>query len=443
MQIILGDSVSILSDMEENSIDSIVTDPPYGISFMGKDWDKALPPIEIWEQCIRVLKPGGYLIAMSASRTFHRLAVQLEDLGLIVHPMIGWIYGSGFPKATDLSKQFDKGVERECLGDHPTINRYGKRWAKNGKEMPYIEERPKLTTPTTDLAKQWNGYKYGLQSLKPALEPIGVFQKPWKTKDVKRMTDNIEKWGVGAINIDGCRVEPSAITPSGCTKMGGVFGNGKEVINKPSDTQGRHPANLLHDGSESVEAMFLEQGGDRPGFKTGGNRTGGFNIEYVGGDSKETNLKTQKFGDSSSASRFFNSLPITDLDAPFLYCAKASKKERNEGLEGFEKQVRNTTTGATRPNKPARLGANPHAETVPTQNHHPTVKPIALMSWLVRLVTPPDGTCLDPFVGSGTTGIACEREGFEFIGIEREPEFHKIAEARITANSLTQDIDSV
>ena len=174
-KLMLGNSSKRMRNIPDNSIDSIVTDPPYGLGFMGKSWDKVLPPTEIWAECLRVLKPGGYLVAMSSSRTYHRLAVQLEDLGLICHPMIGHIFGSGFPKATDLSKQFDKqaGVERKVIGKKIEHNiKSGKGNATRLHNSAGNRETIELdiTTPTTALAKKWSGYKYGLQSLKPALE---------------------------------------------------------------------------------------------------------------------------------------------------------------------------------------------------------------------------------------------------------------------------------
>jgi len=388
-----GDSLVILKEMETNSIESVVTDPPYGLSFMGKDWDKALPPIEVWKECFRVLKPGGYIIAMSASRTWHRLAVQLEDLGFIVHPMIGWIYGSGFPKATDLSKQFDKqaGVVGEVIGKNPAYRKnqleHDARW--NTAMRPEFKN-----APSTDLAKQWDGWKYGLQSLKPALEPIFVGQKP----HLKPMVKNVEAYGVGAMNIDACRVSVNSSDPNlrpnkanhqlsrasdpySSDKTWSVSKTKKDNSNgETMVTKGRHPANLLHDGSMDGEH-----------------------------------------------SRFFNNLPITDMDAPFLYQAKASKAERNKGLEGMEAKA--GLQDCLKPLSDPRMSRE--QKRIPNQNHHPTVKPVKLMEWLVKLVTPPKGTCLDPFGGSGTTGVACKLNGFNFIVIEREKDFYEIAKRRI------------
>jgi len=423
-----GDSLDVLKEIPDNSIDSIVTDPPYGLGqmsktsfskggFMGKEWDAILPPTEIWKECQRVLKPGGYLVAMSASRTYHRLAVQLEDLGMICHPMIGWIYGSGFPKATDLSKQFDKqvGAEREIIGikkfERSPCRADGSVGGENPNAVGGIQKnknkKMEITAPSTDLAKKWEGYKYGLQSLKPALEPIAVFQKPWKSKDVKRMTDNIVKHGVGAFNIDACRVgdEKRKNQPAGSYLHTENVNDGRslEIIKaytekqktvQATEVQGRHPANLLHDGSEVVEEVFLKQAKPSTGGKPKTTNSGFQNV-YVSGKAQGNKKQCEFYGAPESVSRFFNTLPITDLDDPFLYTAKPSKKERGEG------------------------------------NNHPTVKPFKLMEWLIKLVTPKNGRTLDPFMGSGTTGIAAKNNEFKFVGIEREDDFFEIAKKRI------------
>ena len=441
MKLIHGDCLEVMKSFDDNSIDSIVTDPPYGISFMGKGWDKVLPPTEIWQECLRVLKPGGYLVAMSASRTYHRLAVQLEDLGMICHPMIGWIYGSGFPKATDLSKQFDKGIEREIIGRDKSAYR-ANAIQNNINHTHNAGFKPEgsglITAPSTDLAKKWVGYKYGLQALKPALEPIAVFQKPWKCKSVKKMTENVEKHGVGAFNIDACRVGTDKI-PQHQRDLSEGHGNKlganvkQPVLGITNYTTGRHPANLLHDGSEVVEQVFKDQSDDMGMHSAGSARVKDVESSYNASSYHATKTRQMnRTGDSGSASRFFNNLPITDLDVPFLYTAKPSKRERNQGLEGMEKK---DPPGSKR-SKPApgRKSALGEARA----NHHPTVKPIALMNWLVKLVTPEGGTILDPFMGSGTTGIAAVQNNFNFIGIEMNKEYFQIAKKRIDNGSEVQ-----
>lgn len=293
----LGNCLEVLKGIPDNSVDSIVTDPPYGLSFMGKKWDYDVPEQAIWEECLRVLKPGGHMLAFAGTRTQHRMAVRIEDAGFEIRDMIAWVYGSGFPKSMDVSKAIDK-------------------------------------MDAADAARQWEGWG---TALKPALEPITVARKPFKGT----VASNVLEWGAGAINIDGCRVATNEIL--GRPQAEQIFFSGlkNNGYNDNSDKRGgRWPANLIHDGS------------DEP-------------TEFLG-----------------AAARFF-------------YCAKASKKDRGEG------------------------------------NNHPTVKPTDLMAYLCRLVTQPDGVVLDPFMGSGSTGKAAVREGFNFIGIEMDSEYLSIAEARI------------
>jgi len=289
-QLHLGDCLDVLATLPDNSVDSIVTDPPYGLSFMGKKWDYDVPSVAIWEQCLRVLKPGGHLLAFAGTRTQHRMACRIEDAGFEIRDMIAWVYGSGFPKSHNLE------------GDH----------------------------------KGWG------TALKPALEPITMARKPFSST----VAANVIQYGTGAINVDGCRVgtesrwNPSAghkdlenkrtVTPISSHKE---F-DGRECV-------GRWPANIIHDGSNDA-ALSLKSG------------------------------------------------------ARFFYTAKAGKVDRE------------------------------------SENNHPTVKPTMLMAYLCRLITQPGGTILDPFMGSGSTGKAATINGFRFIGIERDPEYHKISEARIS-----------
>lgn len=318
--VICGDCLYEMGGMGECSIDAIVTDPPYGWSFMGKKWDYDVPRVEVWRECLRVLKPGGHMLVACGTRTQHRMAVNIEDAGFEIRDVVAWIYGSGFPKSLNIGKAIDK-------------------------------------------MQGWG------TALKPAMELWTLARKPLQGT----VASNVLKWGTGGINVDGCRVgtgerfSPPATANKGtfnCSPNSGVDYTGKMVT-------GRFPANVIHDGSDEVVS----------GFPNG-------------------------------ASRFY-------------YTAKASKAERNMGLEGFD-EVNFSGGGGVNHVKADAYGARKKGI-----NFHPTVKPVSLMRYLCRLITPPKGTVLDPFMGSGTTGIACKMEGFEFIGIEKEEEYCKIAEARI------------
>lgn len=302
------DCLDKLKELEDNSVDSIITDPPYGLNFMNKKWDYSIPSIDIWKECLRVLKPGGYLLSFAGTRTQHRMACNIEDAGFEIKDMIAWVYAQGMPK------------HRSCL--------------------------------------------------KPAIEPITMARKPAKKATL--------------LNIDACRVEGRERTDYGLKNSTRTQGNCFGAPTSSADfdsTKGRYPSNLIHDGSEEVVSLFpdsLGAGGSLPRVKiTGyGEGIGTGKSEYLGGDRIPFDSGT------GSAARFF-------------YCAKANKKDREEG------------------------------------NLHPTVKPTELMKYLIKLVTPKDGIVLDPFMGSGSTGKAAKILGYSFIGIEREEEYFKIAEKRI------------
>jgi len=407
-----GDCLQVLKELDDCSVDSIVTDPPYGLSFMGKGWDYDVPTVDIWRECVRVLKPGGHLLAFAGTRTQHRMAVNIEDAGFEIRDMIAWVYGSGFPKSLDVSKAIDKrggqsvawfgpwfrkwreqnGITQKqvsalfpsktggltgCVANWelgfnlPTPEQFNlirdtfglpfesveaaerevvgqKAWTNSAAHFLPGEdhtERVKLdiTAPATEAAQQWDGWG---TALKPALEPITVARKPFKGT----VANNVLEHGTGAINIDGCRVATDESTQRPCgpnsdhaQQFKGTKGG---MRGQPAGT-GRWPANLIHEGSDEV-------------------------VELLG-----------------DAARFF-------------YCAKANKKDREEG------------------------------------NSHPTVKPTDLMAYLCKLVTPPGGVVLDPFMGSGSTGKAAVREGFSFIGIEREVEYFQIAEKRVQVVEIAQ-----
>jgi site-specific DNA-methyltransferase (adenine-specific) len=331
--------------LPDNSVDAIVCDPPYGLRFMGKKWDYDVPPVEIWADCLRVLKPGGYLLAFAGTRTQHRMAVRIEDAGFEIRDMIAWVYGSGYPKHRS--------------------------------------------------------------SLKPALEPITMARKP-----AERAT---------LLNIDACRVAShdgasTARNPSMVMDTPTAFGRGLAMGGAGSNL-GRYPANLIHDGSDEVLALFPDSagsGGSVPNVKISGYGDGAVgtgSAEYLGGERTKVDCGT------GSAARFF-------------YCAKASKRDRNEGLEEFDEVVRQTV---------ATSGLSKHSDGSPrnmaptSKNPHPTVKPTELMRYLCRLVTPPGGLIVDPFAGSGSTGKAAILEGFQFLGFELDPQYTAIANARVEA----------
>ena len=407
MNIVHGDCLEVMRGMADNSVDSIVTDPPYGLSFMGKKWDYDVPGEDIWRECLRVLKPGGYLLAFAGTRTQHRMAVRIEDAGFEIRDMIAWVYGSGFPKSHNVGNAVDKSLGCENRGHaissgsqiHPTT---GKPRA-NGELLPKYEGR-------TDEGKKWAGFG---TALKPALEPITVARKPL----IGTVAANVLAHGTGGINVDACRVGEDAgwSYPNG---RGGQGWHGRESLGSNltepmKATAGRWPANLIHDGSEEVLGLFPHTAaGNRPAVR---NTTGVFVANPQGDTGNGCRM------DSGSAARFF-------------YCAKASKKDRDEGCEGMDEKKMGFSNGAQLHgegyDKGQDIGLN---RVISRRNHHPTVKPTDLMRYLCRLVTPPGGIVLDPFAGSGSTGKACALEGFRFIGIERDAEYCEIAEARIAA----------
>ena len=458
--IINSDCLEYLRSLQDNTFDSIVTDPPYGLSFMGKKWDYDVPSVDIWRECLRVLKPGGHLLSFAGTRTQHRMAVNIEDAGFEIRDMIAWVYGSGFPKSLDVSKAIDKmdaseeqerrrlrftawvrstGVTsrkideatgtnmgghyttaasqpaimtrehleacRHLLGEVPawveqeadirsvesknfaerevvgqkTVN--GEEGTAGGYQNGIasvrgsdisVQRQINITAPATDAAKQWQGWG---TALKPSLEPVTVARKPL----AGTVAENVLAHGTGALNIDGCRVGTDEISvhnaPIG-TFAGGDAGRGSDTESYRTH-KGRWPANLIHDGSDKVTGLF------------------------------------------GTAARFF-------------YCAKASKRDREEGLDHLPEIHRvNGNKWTDQDYRVTRGERPPSAESGPRRNVHPTVKPTALMRYLCRLITPPNGTILDPFAGSGSTGKAAKMEGFNFVGIEREKEYCEIAKKRI------------
>jgi len=419
-KIYCGDCLDILRDWPDNSFDTLITDPPYGLSFMGKKWDYDVPSVEIWRECLRVLKPGGTLLCFAGSRTQHRMAVNVEDAGFILKDCIMWLYGSGFPKATDISKQLDKGFEREVIGNNPNSrpNQEGKQPNTMGGVFHYAP----LTTPATPEAEIWNGWKS--HGLKPAYEPILVAMKP----NDGSYADNALKWGVSGLNIDGGRIESDEIITNHSRGVESAISKGKYGDSSKQEThqtegqkQGRFPANIILDEVSAI--MLDEQSGQ---LKSGliekhhniGKEDGYLNNYGIYGNRK--GIPSESFGDSGGASRFF-------------YCAKASKAERNMGCEKLEVKAMCDIDKMGGAKCTMKTGSG-NDRNVLKQNHHPTVKPLALMEYLCKLtMTPTGGLVLDPFCGSGTTCIACSNTGRDYVGIEMDNEYCEIARRRIAA----------
>lgn len=401
VELFSGDCLERLRELPDASVDACVTDPPYGLSFMGKGWDHAVPSVEVWREVWRVLKPGAHLLAFFGTRTYHRGVVAIEDAGFEIRDQIGWAFGSGFPKSHDVSKAIDAaaGAVREVVGSVRTnVGMQGGNLTAGSQaaDVP-------VTAPATPEAQRWAGWG---TALKPAWEPIVVARKPLEGT----VAANVLAWGTGAINVDGCRVETADET--GRNNPNGPYSSGitMRLSSTPGqDTTGRGlgrwPANLIHDGSPEVVGLFPEtssnsrRAGVRKGIGYGGNVTGD------GGPAIQ--------GDTGSAARFF-------------YCAKASRADREDGLDAIPSKLLHRVN-------PGGLEDDPKWAPVKRANHHPTVKATDLMRYLCRLVTPPGGTVLDPFMGSGSTGRGAVLEGFRFIGCELDPEYLEIARARIAA----------
>ena len=409
-QILHGNNLDILPTLADNSIDSIVTDPPYELGFMGKKWDSSgiAYSVELWQQCLRVLKPGGHLLSFGGTRTYHRVAVAIEDAGFELRDSIAWLYGSGFPKSLDVSKAIDKaaGAEREVIATRTLKDIRGGNY--NGSQ-PTMEHN--YTALATDDAKQWQGWG---TALKPAFEPVIVARKAIEGT----VANNVLKWGTGGLNIDGSRISADMTefySKTGNPRSGkghlrsyGASGEfGGDGANPPS-ANGRWPANIILD--PYTAELLDEQSGQTKSGNIKPHASNNSSTIYGNGSGFQPDITGSHIGDSGGASRFF-------------YVAKASKRDRNEGLQELEaKQVfgdeGGTYQGLSNSNKPSN-------------NFHPTVKPTSLMEYLIKLVTPPNGTVLDPFTGSGSTGKAAILQGFDFIGIEMTEEYLPIIEGRL------------
>jgi site-specific DNA-methyltransferase (adenine-specific) len=466
MRLELGDCLEVLKTIPDNSVDSIVTDPPYGLSFMNKKWDYDVPSTDIWIECLRVLKPGGHLLSFSGSRTYHRMAVRIEDAGFDIRDQIMWVYGSGFPKSHNIGKAVDKllGNEREVVGP-----------GNSGRDMTggsYGNQSDKepMTFDITKGTSEWEGWG---TALKPSHEPIVMARKPLSEKTV---AENVLRWGTGGLNINVSRIGTDDNLNGGAYSKGEYNTDGKVLElglkrqeGQYEQPQGRWPANIIFectcdeliDGKEikgnenynfnntnTSSNTFTNRGKYTPRTETPKIHTNPNCPCYI--LDQQSGISTGKVGmtQQSSPNNIYNGFKSTGDTkvndgktdkggaSRFYYCPKASKKDRDEGLDGFENKTGSEITGR----KEGSAGLvmeddkqNPFAgKSSPiNKNHHPTVKPTALMLYLIKLVTPVNGTVLDCFLGSGSTGKAAIRGGFDFIGIEREEEYIKIAEARI------------
>ena len=510
MKILHGNNIELLKSIPDNSIDAVVTDPPYGLGkepnaellmqdwiakgyhevkgsgFMGKEWDAFVPQPIFWKEIYRVLKHGGHVVSFFGTRTYDWGVMAMRFAGFEVRDCLQWLYGSGFPKSYNIAKGIEGKIVngsaswndwKKLDGEKEQVNwGYSKQQAEQGYRDDYTDankERVGKVNYQSEEAKFWDGWG---SALKPANEPIVLARKPLE-KGLS-IAENVLKWGTGGINIDGCRVGTEERTYKGMSaNIPSGAGTFRDDNWTPKDIEvnvsGRFPANVIlthHPECECVgtkkvgkgerknhddgEVSNANEGYTRPNKssythkdssvianygeetiedwnchedcpikildeQSGVLKSGDMNGEYYGfgkngiyGSGGKT--KGVSYGDKGGASRFF-------------YCAKASQKERNKGLEGFEQGQ--TKGGGGTLNEEA--GAKYGSIKAKAQNFHPTIKPIKLMQYLVRLITPPNGVVLDPFMGSGTTGIACKLEGFDFVGMEQDVDYHKIAQARI------------
>lgn len=414
IKLFLGKCEDVLTGWEADSFSAVVGDPPYELGFMGKSWDASgiAYSVPMWREVLRVCRPGAHILSFGGTRTYHRMVCAIEDAGFGIRDQLQWLYGSGFPKALDAAKAIDKelGAEREVIGKNPT-------W-REAKRNNVIMEPVRgggaevLTATSSDEAKQWEGFK---SALKPACEPICLARKPLSEKNIAK---NLLRWGTGCLNIDGCRIEG---------QMDGVWGTSNATVNRdrkfnaspdmggykssPHDL-GRYPSNVIIDEQVAAELDAANPQTTSSGGKSGhdGAYSGGWREDHYG-DTKPG------LGDRGGPSRYF-------------YCAKASKSERNAGLDHLQPQVKVFNGQSAEPSKDMK-DVEQRFTTQPSPNSHPTVKPIKLMRYLCRLVTPPGGIILDPFCGSGSTLVAAVHEGFSAVGIDMDPHYLEIAAGRI------------
>ena len=478
--LIRSECLAAMREMPDACMDSIVTDPPYELGFMGKSWDNAgiAYSVEMWAEALRVLKPGGHLLAFGGTRTYHRMACAIEDAGFEIRDSIHWIYGSGFPKSHNISKAIDKANSSlKVIGKGKAgKTALGQSSGYNHTNNPHEFD---LTEPNSPEATTWQGWG---TALKPAHEPIVVARKPL----IGTVAANVLKHGTGAINVDGCRVGTDIVQTNRYIAKGDMTSfHGSQAGNEyvSNNHEGRWPANLIFSHNEDCEQVGtteetltinkLEQWSGfgeklRPDYESSsstvnvavwkctpscavaeldnqsGERKAGGKVR--GSEPSRTGdngiygewgrVENKPFKDTGGASRYFTNTdwhPIDD-EPPFQYIAKASKKERNAGLEGLPKKAASSMSGRRDAGNmsDSKIDNDVTGRFVTQkQNTHPTVKPVALMRWLVRLVTPPGGRVFDPFLGSGTTAVAAILEGFEWYGCEMTEDYWPIIKARV------------
>ena len=448
-RIINGDSAEVLKTIESNSIDAVVTDPPYGIEFLGREWDSNTGAVEIWRECLRVLKPGGHLLAFSAARTYHHLATNIEGVGFDIRDQIMWIYASGFPKAQDIGKSIQRrqGVEKQvpstsmrASAAYKCEDRYGKQ---NAKAVGFSGMD---TIPTSPEAVKWSGWK---TALKPAHEPIVMARKPMKGSTI----DNVLEHGVGALNIDATRIDYKDLkdmqgaglnwNKTGYETGGPRFvGSGDEhnAVDKPKEKknnineQGRFPSNVMGEVEGYQKYFYCPKVSRRErhrGFEqhtesapqgerrcsTDSHERWHQGMEHKKGG-KPDPLAHIKKGDN------FGDGLATGIDI--------MTKARGNDMANKNNAAGKIETGLTDKNGNVQTFTSDPA-THNLGNNHPTVKPVELMKYLVKLVTPAKAHILDPFAGSGSTGMACRELGRQFTGIDLDPNYCEIARRRIAA----------
>lgn len=451
-----GNCLDELKNLPDNSIDAIVTDPPYGLGnsdpdyimsalkmwiegdrehipagkgFMGKQWDAFVPPPAVWDECFRVLKPGGHILVFAGTRTQDLMGLSVRMAGFEIRDSISWIYGSGFPKSLDISKALDKmaGAEREVLGRNPN-SRENATKENTLYESGTVGKTDFITAPATDDAKKWDGWG---TALKPAHEPIVVGRKPLSEKNVSL---NVLKWGVGGINIDASRIGRAENDVSVAGARTATFGTQETVSGGDGsggweqNSAGRFPSNLIFGHTEDcVEIGVLEE-------SYAINKT----EEWTGfGQKERPDYESSEQKVSTVLYECVDGCPVKELEGQiegvsrFFYVAKANKKDRNEGLDGLNEKgkVYNGKSDESANNAPGSV--EDKFTTKPQANHHPTVKPTSLMEYLIELVCPVGGVVLDPFTGSGSTGKAAIRKGMKFVGIEMTDEYLPIIKGRL------------